>query len=109
MHEFAITRSLLQQIEIERKKLGATVVKQVNLLVGEKSAVVPECVQFYFDQLKTGTPAASAKLTFRRVPLRIRCRKCGKEFATVEEMCDCNAGGEITGGDELLIESIEVE
>ena len=37
-----------------------------------------------------------------RVPLR-------PEFGGIEEMCDCNAGGEVVSGQELVIESIDVD
>lgn len=109
MHEFAITRSLLHEAIAEGGRHGAQRIRRIKLLIGEQSSVVPECVQFYFDQLKEGTIAERARLEFHRVPLRIRCPKCGREFSSIEEMCSCNAGGEITGGDELLIESIEIE
>lgn len=109
MHEFAITRSLLNEALAEGTRQGASRVTRIKLLIGEKSSVVPECVQFYFDRMKEGTLAAGAVLEFHRTPLQIRCPKCGKTFSSIEEMCSCNAGGEITGGDELVIESIEIE
>jgi hydrogenase nickel incorporation protein HypA/HybF len=109
MHELAITRSLLFQVLQEAKRFAPGKVMRVKLLIGENSPVVPECVQFYFDQLKKNTPAASAVLEFRRIPLRIRCLRCGREFGSIEDMCHCNAGAEITGGDELVIESIVIE
>lgn len=109
MHEFAITRSLLNEALAEGTRQGASRITRIKLLIGEKSSVVPECVQFYFDQLKEDTIAAGAVLEFHRIPLQIRCPKCGKIFSSIEEMCSCNAGGEITGGDELIIESIEIE
>ncbi len=109
MHEFAITRSLLAEVVRAAKENNAHRVHRVKILIGEKSAVVPECVQFYFEQLKKGTVAEDARLDFKRIPLQIRCPKCGRQFSSLEEMCDCNAGGEIVGGDELLIEVIEIE
>jgi hydrogenase nickel incorporation protein HypA/HybF len=109
VHEFAITESLLKQVLAEAEKASASRVSRVRLLVGEASAVVPDCVQFYFDEMKRGTAADSAVLEFRVEPVRIRCPKCGREFAGIEEMCDCNAGGEIKAGDSLVVESIEVE
>ncbi|MEO0079599.1 MAG: hydrogenase maturation nickel metallochaperone HypA [candidate division WOR-3 bacterium] len=109
MHEFAITRSLLQQILDEARRQGAKRVCQVNLVVGERASVVPECVRFYFEELRKGTVAEGAELHFRTEPLRIRCPKCGSEFSSIAEMCSCNAGGEVVSGEELVIESIELE
>lgn len=109
MHELAVTESLLSQALAEARKHGASRITRVSLLLGESSSVVPDCVQFYFDELKKETPAAGAALHFRTVPLCIRCPKCGREFGKIEEMCACNAGGEVLTGQELVIESIDVE
>jgi Zn finger protein HypA/HybF involved in hydrogenase expression len=39
----------------------------------------------------------------------VRCPACGQEFGSVETMCGCNAGGDVVGGQELVVESIDVE
>ncbi|MGB9742734.1 MAG: hydrogenase maturation nickel metallochaperone HypA [candidate division WOR-3 bacterium] len=109
MHEYAITRSLISQILTAARNANARQVLKVKLLVGEHSAVVPECVQFYFDILRDHPLLQHTRLEFERTPLRLRCPKCGQEFADLDRMCNCNAGAEITGGDELTIESIEIE
>ena len=109
MHELSITRSLLDQALAEAEKYGAKRISRIRLLLGESGGVVPDCVQFYFDEMKKGTAAADAELEFKRVPLRIRCPKCGAEFGKIEEMCACNAGGDIISGQELVIESIDVD
>jgi hydrogenase nickel incorporation protein HypA/HybF len=109
MHELSVTRSLLDQALAEAEKHGAKRIGRIRLLLGESGGVVPDCVQFYFDEMKKGTAAAEAELEFKRVPLRIRCPKCGAEFGKIEEMCTCNAGGEVISGQELVIESIDVD
>ena len=118
MHEFAITRSLLDQVLAEvRGRKGRTQsagpgrgrITRIRLKVGESAGVVPDCVQFYFDRMKQGTEAEHAELEFERVPLRLRCPKCGAEFAGVEEMCECNAGAEVISGQDMVVESIELE
>jgi len=109
VHELAVTESLLSQALAEARNHGASRITRISLLLGESSSVVPDCVRFYFDELKHDTPARDAALEFRTVPLRIRCPRCGREFGKVEEMCACNAGGEVLSGQELVIESIDVE
>jgi len=109
VHELAITRSLLNQALDEAKNHGAKRISRIRLLLGESGSVVPDCVRFYFDEMKKGTAAAEAELEFRAVPIRIRCPKCGQEFGMIEEMCTCNAGGEIVSGQELVLESIDVD
>jgi hydrogenase nickel incorporation protein HypA/HybF len=109
MHELAITRGLLSQVLAEAGRRGAKRITAVNLVAGEQSGVVPDCVKFYFDQMKAGTPAASAELRFRTEPLRIRCPKCGRETGGLADLCGCNAGGEVVAGGELVVESIDIE
>jgi hydrogenase nickel incorporation protein HypA/HybF len=109
VHEAAITRSLLERALAVARGQGAGRIRSIRLLVGESGGVVPECVQHYFDQLRTGTAAEQAVLEFRRAALRIRCPKCRAEFGSVEQMCGCNAGGEVVAGQDLVLESIEVD
>ena len=123
MHELSITRSLLDQALSEAEKHGAKRISRIRLLLGDSGSVVPDCVQFYFDEMKKGTMADEAELEFKRVPLRIRCPKCGKEwsfssrsaclpstdYCLPDPMCTCNAGGDIISGQELVIESIDVD
>jgi hydrogenase nickel incorporation protein HypA/HybF len=124
MHELSITRSMLDLALAETKNHGAERVSRIRLLLGEGGSVVPDSVRFYFDEMKKGTAAAEAELEFTTVPVRIRCPKCGKEWGMsprgpspdgdssqnpFEEMCTCNAGGEVISGQELVIESIDVD
>lgn len=109
MHELAITRSLINQVLTEARKLNASKVVRIKLLVGEMSTVVPECVRLYFEHIKNDPVLNQTELEFSRIPLRLRCPRCGREFSSPDDMCTCNAGAEISGGDELTIESIEIE
>ena len=109
MHELAVTRSMLDLALAETENHGAKRISRIRLLLGEGGSVVPDSVRFYFDEMKKDTAAAEAELEFTTVPLRIRCPKCGTEFGKIEEMCTCNAGGDIISGQELLIESIDVD
>jgi len=109
MHELAITESMLAQVLAEAENQRARRVTAIHLVVGDEAGVVPDCVQFYFDRMKQGTAAADARLEFRREKLKLRCPKCGAEFGRLEDICGCNAGAEIVSGQELTIESIEIE
>jgi hydrogenase nickel incorporation protein HypA/HybF len=109
MHELAVTRGVVDQVTAAAARAGARRVLKVRLLVGEVSSVVPDCVRFYFEEMRRGTVAESAELEFSTAPLRIRCPACGGEFGSIEGLCGCNAGGEVVSGQELLVESIEVE
>jgi hydrogenase nickel incorporation protein HypA/HybF len=109
MHELSITESILKQSLAEAKKHKAKSIKKINLLVGEAVSVVPDCVQFYFDTLKKDTIAKDAELVIKTVPLKIRCPKCKMQIKDLEPTCKCQAGIEIVSGQELLIESLEID
>lgn len=114
MHELAITQSVLDIAVGQARQHGAWRITAVNLVVGELTGYVPDSIQFYFDLLSRGTLAEAAALNVRRVPTRVRCRQCQAEFQPEEGVLwVCSAcgslGGDLLSGNELLVESIEVE
>ena len=113
MHELAITQSMLNLVLEQAEKAKAKKVGKINLVIGEMTGVVGECVQFYFDFLSKGTLADGAALSFSAVPTQARCRGCGKLFALKEFDWTCPScrgnNIEIVSGKELFVESIEVE
>lgn len=113
MHELAITQSMFDLVLDQSSRAGAEKVSRINLVIGEMTGVVGDCVQFYFDFISRGTPAEGAALSVETVPLKARCRACGKDFEPEEfdwacPSCEGN-GTEIVAGRELFVESIEVE
>ena len=113
MHELAITQSMLDLVLEQAEKSGAKEVGRINLVIGEMTGVVDECVQFYFDFLSKGTIAEGAALSFTMIPTMARCRGCDKSFELKEFDWTCPHCGsnsmEIVAGKELFVESIEVE
>ena len=70
-------------------------------------------MEFYFDQMSAGTIMEDAKLSFKTIPMAGRCRDCSKEF-DIKEMdwtCPSCKGSsiELVRGNELFVESIEVD
>lgn len=108
MHELTITESILSQVIAEGRKQNAARIRKIKLLLGEGMSIVPECVRFYFDMIKPGTLAATAKLEIETLPLRLRCPKCRAEIKEFVPACKCAAGVEIVSGQELTIEYIEI-
>ncbi len=113
MHELAITQSLLELVLEQARKVEAKKVGKVNVVIGKMSGVVDECVQFYFDFLSADSIASGASLTFTRIPMKVRCRNCGLSFTPDKSEWKCPQCGkwdaEVTAGQELYIDSIEVE
>ena len=113
MHELTITQNMLDLVLEQAEKAEAKEVGKINLVIGEMTGVVKECVQFYFDFLSQGTLAEGASLSFIMTPTKARCRVCNKLFELKEFDWACPyCGGkemEIVTGKELFVESIEVE
>jgi hydrogenase nickel incorporation protein HypA/HybF len=113
MHEASITESILSLALEKAAEAKAGKITRINLVVGELSGVVPECVQFYFDAISKNTLADGAKLDFEIKPTQIRCRKCQTVFTPANHVWACpqcrETSVEIASGQECYMESIEVE
>jgi len=113
MHELAITQNMLNVVLEQADKAEAKEVRKINLVVGEMTGIVEQCVQFYFNFFSKETIAEGAALCFTKVPTTARCRNCGKRFEVEEFTWVCpHCGGndlELVAGKELFVESIEVE
>ncbi len=115
MHELGITENIISIALDKAGEAQASRVIQVNLVIGELSGIVPDCIQFYFGLLSRDTIAAEAVLRFERIPAQLRCRTCSTVFHPADEhaMWSCpecrGQSVEILGGREFYIESLEVE
>jgi hydrogenase nickel incorporation protein HypA/HybF len=113
MHELAITQSMFDLIMEQAKEARAKKVGKINLVIGEMTGIVSDCVQFYFDFISKGTLAEGATLSFTMVPPKAQCRSCDKLFELKEFDWTCPHWGgsrlQIVAGKELFVESIEVE
>ena len=113
MHELSITQNILS-IALEKADAAkAKQISKINLVIGELSGVVDDCVEFYFGFLSKDTIAAQASLSFRHPPTSLRCRNCDNLFTPedIDWTCpNCRKQEiEIVSGRELYMESIEVK
>jgi hydrogenase nickel incorporation protein HypA/HybF len=110
MHELSIADALVQ---IVSRHADGRRVTRVEVKVGHLRQVVPDALEFAFELVAQGTPAEGAQLVMEEVPAEVRCESCGAH--TVLEMfpAQCRACGSlsvaVTGGDELLVEALELE
>lgn len=113
MHEMSVTMSLLDLILDEAAKAGASKISEVNIVIGQMTGIIDDYVRANFELLSQDTPAEGATLSFRNIPRQTRCRNCGHTFQPSEFEWNCpecqSLELEITGGNELYVESIEVE
>ncbi|MCK4964719.1 MAG: hydrogenase maturation nickel metallochaperone HypA [Dehalococcoidia bacterium] len=59
---------MIELVKEHAEKAGAKKVERINLVIGELSGFVGECVQFYFNKMAGGTIMENAELTFKTVP-----------------------------------------
>jgi hydrogenase nickel incorporation protein HypA/HybF len=109
MHELSITQSILDQALVEAKKHKAKKIKKIKLQIGEGTAIVADCVHFYFDEIKKNTIAKNSILDIQVIPVKLQCPQCKKEYKDLEITCNCKKGVEIVSGQEMMIEYIDVE
>jgi len=113
MHELGVTENIVNIALAKAGEAEANKVIQINLVIGELSGFVPDCIQFYFDSLSKDTITQGAVLHFELVPTQLRCRNCSTIFQPQNTLWSCpkchGQGVEIFKGREFYIESMEVE
>ena len=110
MHELSIAESVVQVAS--RHAQGRRVTK-VYLKVGHLRQVVPSALAFSFELVAHGTPAEGAELEMQQIPATGVCQDCGEEsrLAAFPLQCgSCHSHDlEVIEGEELLVESLELE
>jgi hydrogenase nickel incorporation protein HypA/HybF len=108
MHELGLCSSIVDAVE---QRAGEREVSAVTVRVGRLHHVHPEAFEQSFAVAAMGTVAADAVPCLVLLPVRARCPGCGAEWESEEPPLSCPSCGvldpELTGGDELLLESIE--
>ncbi len=103
---------MIKTLDQTSEEKGITEIKEINLVIGELSGIIGECVQMYFDMLSKGHTCEKAVLRFTHVPAMLKCTGCGKEFPHEKSFnCpDCGCSGKLIKGSgrEFLIKSVEI-
>jgi hydrogenase nickel incorporation protein HypA/HybF len=110
MHELSIAGAV---VDIVNRHAGGRRVERVELRVGHLRQVVPSALEFAFELVAAGTPAEGAELVMEEVPADVSCRGCGGASTLTAFPAVCGRCGsldvEVTGGDELLVDALELE
>lgn len=114
MHELSIVDALIEQVRSEVEGSGQTGrVTRVELAIGRLSGVNADSVRFAFQMLSPGTLLESAELVITEPRAVSRCADCGDrvEIDEVAALCPNCASHNVVieGGQELLLQTIELE
>jgi len=114
MHEYEVTKNIVDICTDEAKKSDAEGVTKITLVIGELSSYADESVRMYFKLMSKGTILENAALVFKRQPIELQCKSCGQKFHKIDNSFECpicQESGVVTGnsGHEFYIESMEIQ
>ena len=110
----SLVQSLIEQVghEVDRSGHHGRVVS-VDLVIGRLSGVHVDSIQFAFEVLAPDTVIDGAALQIHQTRATLRCRACDLTEPIDELAVRCGKCGScdtvIEGGQELLLQSIELE
>ena len=110
MHELSVAGAILETV---RRHADGRQVTQVGLRVGHLRQVVPDSLQFYWGIVTRGTVCEQARLQLDEIEARLACADCGEQWTPDFPVFRCprcgSANVEVSAGEELSVEYIEVE
>jgi hydrogenase nickel incorporation protein HypA/HybF len=111
VHEYSIVQALLARVEQEARARHATSVHRLSVRIGELSGVEPQLLASAYEVFRERTLCDGADLVIESVPARWVCSACEAAFApgAILTCADCGAPARLAGGDEILLERIEME
>jgi hydrogenase nickel incorporation protein HypA/HybF len=108
VHELGLCSSIVDAVE---KRAGDRPVRRVRVRVGRLHHVHPDAFDQSFAIAAMGTVAEGAGADLVLLPVTARCQGCGTGWEGDDLPVVCPSCGaptmELTGGDELVLESIE--
>jgi hydrogenase nickel incorporation protein HypA/HybF len=113
MHEMAVAQSVLDIAVGEMGRHASTGIRGIKLSIGEFSGVVKEALDFAFDVLKPGTPAAAANIVIEVVPMKADCPACGPVSCRLNDLSffcpQCSEPVRLTAGREMKVDYVDLD
>jgi hydrogenase nickel incorporation protein HypA/HybF len=113
VHELAVAHALVEQVDAVIDQSQASSATAIRVRIGPLAGVVPELLASAFPLAAAGRRMQHAALEFAHAPIRVHCQSCGAETDAAMNRLLCAACGDwhtrIVSGDELLLESVELE
>ena len=112
MHELPVTESILEIALRHAEQAHAKRISDIYLIIGQLSSIVDDSVQFYWDMIAKGTLAEGAQLHFQRIPAKMACLDCGREYTPGDDLTcpNCHSARvKVIAGDEFRMDAIDIE
>lgn len=113
MHELAVAQALVEQVDAVIDQHQASRAILIRVRIGPLAGVVPDLLATAFPLAAADSRMEHAELEFTHAPIRVHCQTCGAETEAAMNRLLCGACGDwhtrILSGDELLLESVELE
>jgi len=113
VHELAVAQALVEQVDAVIDQHQASNATSIRVRIGPLAGVVPELLATAFPLAAAGSRMQNAALEFTLAPIQVRCQACGAETEAAMNRLICGACGDwhtqLISGDELLLESVELE
>lgn len=113
MHEFGVTKALVDLCNQEAAKNDIKKVQKIHLKIGRFTGFSPDSIVFYFEHLKNKTRCSNASIVFEEIPIEIECASCRKRNTLEDPVLLCpNCGSDrihLISGREFFVSSIEGE
>lgn len=113
MHELSVTKGLLKICIEEGERYKVKKINKVNIMVGELTGLVPNCISYYFNIVAKGTIAEGTEIVIKKIPVSIYCEECGfeGELGKNNYCCPKCSGSKykIIKGREFYLDTMEVD
>lgn len=109
MHEFGIAESVLDAVQ---RRAAGRPVEALTVRAGALQRIDQASMDTAFEVVSAGTVAEGARVRLVVVPVHVHCNECGQDTESDDPHAVCaQCGGtdlDLQGGDELLLESLEL-
>ena len=111
MHEYSIVQALMERVDAEADRRGATAVHRIAVRIGELSGVDVGLLATAYAIVRERTRCAHAELDVEPVAAEWRCPKCRRTIAAGDLLrcAACGRAAELAAGGEILLDRIELE
>ena len=113
MHEFSIAMNVVDIAGEYAEKERATVVREIEIEIGELSGIVLEAFEFAMESAVKDTILEHARIVIKTIPGMARCAQCHHEYPTKDFFGKCplcsSSAIDIIRGKELRVKSLTVD